>query len=348
MQSLHLTNRRILLNARPQGAPQASDFRLERSPVPAPEPGQVLLRTLLLSLDPYMRGRMGSAASYAPPIELGAVMVGSTISRVAASAHPDFHEGDLVCGASGWQDYALSDGQGLRTLPHGAEHPSHWLGVRGLTGFTAYAGLLNIGRPQRGETLVVGAASGPVGSVVGQLALSMGCTVVGVAGSEDKCQYVRDELKFTQCLNHHHPELPAALAAACPMGIDVYFENVGGATLNAVLPLLNPGARIPLCGLAAQYNADGLTSATAQGPDRLPQLMATLLRRRVHLQGFIAFDDFGAQFPTFFAAMGDWLASGEMQVREDTVVGLENAPEAFIGLLQGRNFGKLLIEVAGD
>lgn len=343
-----LSNRRILLNARPQGLPKATDFRLEHSAVPLPGPGQVLLRTLLLSLDPYMRGRMGTAPSYAPPVELGAVMVGSTVSRVAASTHPDFQVGDLVCGASGWQDYALSDGQGLRTLPHNTAHPGHWLGVRGLTGFTAYVGLVHIGRPQPGETVVVGAASGPVGSVVGQLALSMGCTVVGVAGSEDKCRYVRDTLKFNDCLNHHHPELPAALAAACPKGIDVYFENVGGATLDAVLPLLNPGARIPLCGLAAQYNADGLAGDTAQGPDRLPLLMATLLRRRVRLQGFIAFDDFGAQFPTFFAAMGDWLASGEIQAREDTVVGLENAPEAFIGLLQGHNFGKALIRVARD
>jgi NADPH-dependent curcumin reductase CurA len=337
-----LTNRRILLNARPQGMPQAYDFRLEHGPIPQAGPGELLLRTLLLSLDPYMRGRMSDAPSYAPPVALGALMVGSTVSRVEASQHPDFKVGELVAGANGWQDYAISDGQGLRTLPYGAQHPSHWLGVLGLTGFTAYVGLSEIGRPKAGETVVVAAASGPVGSVVGQLALSMGCSVVGIAGGENKCRYVRETLKFTQCLDHHGPELPAALAAACPQGIDVYFESVGGAVLDAVLPLLNPGARIPLCGLAAQYNA----TAEPTGPDRLPSFMGTLLRRRVHLQGFIAFEDFGAQFPTFFAAMGDWLASGQIRVLEDIVEGLENAPEALIGLLQGRNFGKLLIRVA--
>ncbi len=337
-------NRRILLNARPRGMPQASDFRLEQSPVPlpGPGPGEVLLRTLLLSLDPYMRGRMSDAPSYAPPVELGALMVGGTVSRAEASQHPDFKVGELVAGASGWQEFAVSNGDGLRTLPYGAEHPSHWLGVLGLTGFTAYVGLLEIGRPQAGETVVVAAASGPVGSVVGQMALSMGCSVVGIAGSEDKCNYVRDTLRFTQCLNHHGGNLPAALAAACPKGIDVYFESVGGAVFDAVLPLLNPGARIPLCGLAAQYNA----TALSPGPDRLPQLMGQLLRRRVRLQGFIAFDDFGAQFPTFFAAMQGWLQSGQIQVLEDLVVGLENAPEAFIGMLQGKNFGKLLVRVA--
>jgi NADPH-dependent curcumin reductase len=204
--------------------------------------------------------------------------------------------------------------------------------VLGLTGFTAYVGLLEIGRPKAGQTVVVGAASGPVGSVVGQLALSMGCQVVGIAGSEDKCRYVRETLKFTQCLSHHGHDLPAALAAACPQGIDVYFESVGGATLDAVLPLLNPGA----------YNA----TVAPPGPDRLPLLMATLLRRRVRLQGFIAFEDFGAQFPTFFAAMGAWIETGQIQVLEDIVPGLENAPEALIGMLQGRNFGKLLIRVA--
>ncbi len=337
-----MMNRRVLLNARPQGMPQASDFRLEHSPVPQPGPGELLLRTLLLSLDPYMRGRMSEAPSYAPPVELGELMVGSTVSRVEASQHPDFKVGELVAGASGWQDFAVSNGQGLRTLPYGTEHPSHWLGVLGLTGFTAYVGLLEIGRPKAGETVVVAAASGPVGSVVGQLALSMGCSVVGIAGTEDKCNYVRDTLRFTQCLNHHGDNLPAALAAACPQGIDVYFENVGGAVFDAVLPLLNPGARIALCGLAADYNA----TALPPGPDRLPQFMGRLLRRRVRLQGFIAFEDFGAHFPTFFAAMQGWLHSGQIQVLEDFVVGLENAPEAFIGLLQGRNFGKLLVRVA--
>jgi hypothetical protein len=337
-------NRRIVLNARPHGAPTAVDFRLESDPVPKPEAGQVLLRTLYLSLDPYMRGRMSDGPSYAAPVAIGEVMVGGTVSRVEASLHGDFNVGELVLGYTGWQDYAVSDGKGLTALYPRDPHPSRALGVLGMPGFTAYMGLLDIGRPVAGETVVVAAASGAVGSVVGQIAKIQGCTVVGIAGGEDKCRYVVDELGFDFCLDHRADDLPGRLAAACPKGIDVYFENVGGSVFDAVLPLLNTRARIPVCGLSAAYNAIELPP----GPDRLGLLVGTLLRKRIKMQGFIVFDDYGPRWSEFVGEMAGWVQADKVKVREDIVFGLENAPEAFIGLLQGKNFGKLVIQVAHE
>lgn len=335
-------NRRIVLNARPVGAPAAADFRLESGAVPVAGAGQVLLRTLYLSLDPYMRGRMSDGPSYATPVAIGDVMVGSTVSRVEASQHSDFKVGDLVVSYSGWQDYALSDGKGLTALLENEPHPSRALGVLGMTGCTAYMGLLDIGRPVAGETVVVAAASGAVGSVVGQIAKLKGCTVVGIAGGEEKCRYVIEELGFDFCVDHHGENLPDKLAAACAKGVDVYFENVGGAVFDAVLPLLNTKARIPVCGLIASYNA----TALPPGPDRLGLLAGTLLRKRIKMQGFIVFEDYGSRFGEFATAMREWVKQGKVKVREDIVFGLENAPEAFIGLLKGRNFGKLIIQLA--
>ena len=337
-------NRRIVLNARPQGAPMPADFRLETVPVPQPGPGQVLLRTLYLSLDPYMRGRMSDGPSYAAPVAIGDVMVGGTVSRVEASQLGDFKVGALVAGYSGWQDYAVSDGKGLTTLYPEDPHPSRALGVLGMPGFTAYMGLLDIGRPVAGETVVVAAASGAVGSVVGQIAKLKGCYVVGIAGGDDKCRYVIDQLGFDFCVDHRADDLPGHLAAACPKGIDVYFENVGGAVFDAVLPLLNTQARVPVCGPIAAYNA----TALPPGPDRLGLLVGTLLRKRIKMQGFIVFDDYAPRWNEFTGAMGEWVQSGQVQVREDIVFGLENAPEAFIGLLQGHNFGKLVIQLAHE
>ena len=333
-------NRRIVLNARPNGAPTAADFRIESEPVPKPETGQVLLRTLYLSLDPYMRGRMSDGPSYAAPVAIGDVMVGSTVSRVEVSRHGDFKAGDLVLAAAGWQDYALSDGKGLMPLSPEDPHPSRALGVLGMPGFTAYMGLLDIGRPVAGETVVVAAASGAVGSMVGQIAKIKGCTVVGIAGGKDKCRYVIDELGFDFCIDHHADDLPGHLAAACAKGIDVYFENVGGAVFDAVLPLLNTKARIPLCGLIAGYNATELPP----GPDRLGLLAGTLLRKRIKMQGFIIFDDYGPRWSEFADAMGEWILNDQIKFREDIVFGLESAPEAFIGLMEGKNFGKLIVQ----
>lgn len=334
-------NRRVLLNSRPHGAPTTENFRIEHDSVPAPQAGQVLLRTLYLSLDPYMRGRMSDGPSYAASVGVGEVMVGATVSRVEESRHAEFKPGDLVLGYAGWQDYALSDGRGLSKLRPDEAHPSRALGVLGMPGLTAFMGLLDIGRPVAGETVVVAAASGPVGSVVGQIARLKGCTVVGIAGGEKKCDYVIGELGFDLCLDHRADDLPGRLAAACPKGIDVYFENVGGAVFDAVLPLLNTKARVPVCGLVSAYNATELPT----GPDRLGLLMGTLLRKRIKMQGFIVFDDYGSRFGEFASAMGEWVRDDRVKVREDIVFGLENAPEAFIGLLEGRNFGKLVIQL---
>ena len=337
-------NRRITLASRPVGAPTAENFRLEEVPLAAPAAGQVLLRTLYLSLDPYMRGRMSTAPSYAPPVALGEVMVGGTVSRVEASQHPNFKVGDLVLGQSGWQSHALSDGTGLNKLDAAMAQPSLALGVLGMPGFTAYMGLLDIGQPKAGETVVVAAASGAVGAVVGQIAKLKGCRAVGIAGGAEKCRYVVEELGFDVCIDHHAADFPQQLAAACAQGIDVYFENVGGAVFDAVLPLLNTGARIPLCGLIAHYN----NTALPAGPDRLGVLLRTILTKRMKMQGFIIFDDYGHRYGEFFQQMSEWLAAGKIKFREDMVDGLENAPQAFMGLLEGKNFGKLVVRVAQD
>ncbi len=337
-------NRRIVLNKRPVGAPTNEDFRMETTPVPQPQVGQVLLRTLYLSLDPYMRGRMSDNPSYAAPVAIGNVMVGGTVSRVEASLNANFKVGERVLGYAGWQDYALSDGKGLTLLENEEPYPARALGVLGMTGFTAYMGLLDIGNPSAGETVVVAAASGAVGSVVGQIAKIKGCTVVGIAGGSKKCRYVVDELGFDHCVDHHSDHFAQQLAAVCPSGIDVYFENVGGKVFDAVLPLLNACARVPVCGLIAMYNE----TAAPSGPDRRDQLIGTLLRLRIRMQGFIIFDDYAPRYPEFLAAMRPWVRDGHVKAREDIVFGLESAPEAFIGLLRGKNFGKLVIELASE
>ncbi|MBP1130954.1 MULTISPECIES: NADP-dependent oxidoreductase [unclassified Serratia (in: enterobacteria)] len=342
-QSMH-QNRRFLLASRPHGEPTADNFRLETVPTPQPAAGQVLLRTVYLSLDPYMRGRMSDAPSYAPPVQIGEAMVGGTVSRVVTSQHPDFKPGDWVLGYDGWQDYALSDGSDLRNLGPHLAHPTRLLGVLGMPGFTAYMGLTEIGQPKPGETLVVAAASGAVGSVVGQVAKLKGCRVVGVAGGKEKCRYVVEELGFDACIDHRAPDFAAQLAAACPQGIDIYYENVGGAVFDAVIPLLNTQARIPVCGIIAHYNATNLPA----GPDRLPMLQGLILRKRIRMQGFIIFDDFAEGFDEFLRQMSEWIEQGKIKFREDLVDGLENAPQAFIGLLQGKNFGKLVIRVGED
>ncbi|TWH99724.1 hypothetical protein IP90_03032 [Luteimonas cucumeris] len=342
MSQTDTVNRRIVLAARPRGLPVPEDFRLEQVEVPEPADGQVLLRTAFLSLDPYMRNLMDEVGPvYAPRVELGAPMVGATVSRVIASRHPRFREGELVLGNAGWQDFALSDGSDLLAVD-GIDPPSLALGGLGMTGFTAYVGLLDIGAPKPGDTVVVAAASGAVGAVVGQIARLKGARVVGICGGEEKCRYVVDELGFDACLDRHEPELAARLAVACPDGIDVYFENVGGEVFDAVLPLLNIGARVPVCGIIAHYNDRTLRD----GPDRLPLLQSTLLQKRIRMQGFVILDHYAERFEAFRRDMLVWLRDRQVLLREDRVDGLEKAPAAFIGLLQGRNFGKLLVRVA--
>ncbi|TAL89754.1 MAG: NADP-dependent oxidoreductase [Rhodanobacter sp.] len=344
MSSNATMQRAIVLNSRPVGAPTPDNFRLRENPLPTPAHGELLLRTLYLSLDPYMRGRMSDAKSYAAPVAIGDVMVGGTVSRVQASKHPDFKEGDLVLGFSGWQDHALSDGTGLSKLDPQMETSSLALGVLGMPGFTAYMGLLDIGEPKAGETVVVAAASGAVGSVVGQIAKLKGCRSVGIAGGPEKCRYVVEQLGFDACIDHRSVNFAAELAAACPDGIDVYFENVGGAVFDAVLPLLNASARVPVCGLIANYN----DTALPDGPDRLGLLARTILTRRIRMQGFIIFDDYGHRYGEFMQQMSQWVQAGKIKFREDIVDGLDQAPQAFIGMLNGSNFGKLVVRVASE
>jgi NADPH-dependent curcumin reductase CurA len=336
-------NRQIVLAARPHGEPRESDFKLIEMPVPKPGPGQVLLRTLFLSLDPYMRGRMSAGPSYAAATEIGQVMGGGTVCRVEASHVQGFEVGDVVEAYAGWQDYALSDGKGIRKIDPSVAPITTALGVLGMPGMTAWSGLKNIGQPKAGETLVVASASGAVGSVVGQFAKLKGCRVVGIAGGEKKCRYVLDDLGFDACIDHRHSDFAEALKAACPNGIDIDFENVGGAVFDAILPLLNTFARVPVCGLIAHYNATELLS----GVDRVPLLMRQVLIKRLTLRGFIVFD-FAEQQGDFLAEVGPLVRDGRIKYREDIALGLENASRALIGLLKGENFGKMIVQVSPE
>ena len=334
-------NRRIVLARRPQGEPVAADFRLEDVAVPVPAAGEVLLRTRYLSLDPYMRGRMSDAPSYVPPTAIDAPMTAQTVSVVEASNNPKFAVGELVVANVGWQDYGVSDGSDLLRIDRALAHPSWTLGVLGMPGLTAYVGLLDIGQPRAGDTLVVAAATGAVGSAVGQIAKLKGCRVVGIAGGPEKCRYAVETLGFEVCLDHRAGDLPQQLAAACPKGIDVYFENVGGAVLHAVTPLLNVGARMPVCGLIAWYNLEKLPA----GVDRTPLLLNAVLRRRIRIQGFIVLDHYD-RFAAFQRDMSGWLREGRVRYREELIEGLENAPRGLMGLLRGENFGKLVVRVS--
>ncbi|GAB3511189.1 NADP-dependent oxidoreductase [Pseudoxanthomonas daejeonensis] len=336
------TNTRIVLASRPTGEPQPANFRLEQATIPVTGPGQVLLRNLYLSLDPYMRGRMNAGRSYVPPIAIDGVMDGGTVSQVVESQHPDWHAGDLVLAHGGWQTHALVEGSQLRRRLDPATAPlTTALGVYGMPGFTAYAGLREIGKPQPGETVVVAAAAGPVGATVGQIARLQGARVVGIAGGPDKVAWLRDELGFDAAIDHRAPDFAEQLRAAAPGGIDVYFENVGGKVFDAVLPLLNDFARVPVCGVVAHYNA----TALPEGPDRVPWLLTLVLQRRITLRGFIQ-SDFMHLYPEFVREMGAWLRDGRMRYREDFVDGLENAPQGLIGMLRGDNFGKRIVRIA--
>ena len=333
-----LTNRRVLLKRRPVGAPKPDDFELVESPAPRPADGEILCRTIYLSLDPYMRGRISGVTSYAKGVDPGELMVGGTVGEVVESLHPGFSRGDLVVGRDGWQTYGISNGAGVRTLDPKQAPISTALSVLGMPSLTAYVGLLDIGRPKSGETVVVSAASGAVGSAVGQIAKIEGCRVVGIAGGRAKCDHVVSELGFDACVDYKAGDVFTGLSAACPSGVDVYFDNVGGEILKAVLALVNPNARVPLCGLVSQYNATELPP----GPN-----WGVLLVNRVLVQGFIISDHLD-RMPDFLRDCSTWVREGKLKYREDAVVGLENAPAAFIGLLEGRNFGKLMVKVGED
>src|SRR4051794_7906099 len=334
--------KRVVLVSRPVGEPKQTDFRIEECAVPVPGEGQVLLRTIWLSLDPYMRGRMSDGPSYATPVPIGGVMEGGTVSEVIASNNPGFAGGDIVLSRAGWQTHALSDGKGLAKIDPKLAPISTAVGVLGMPGMTAYTGLLDIGKPQAGETVVVAAASGAVGSAVGQIAKIKGARAVGIAGGNEKCDYVKNELGFDDCLDHRDPDLAAKLKDACPNGIDVYFENVGGAVFEAVFPLLNAFARIPVCGLIAHYN-----DTQASAPKWAGAMMRNVLTKRLNIRGFIV-SDFAARRDDFLRDMSQWVREGKVKHREFITEGLDSAPGAFMGLLKGANFGKQLVKVGPD
>ncbi len=334
--------KRIVLASRPNGEPTAANFRIEDAPVPKAGEGEVVLRTIFMSLDPYMRGRMADGPSYAAPVPVGGVMEGGAVCEVIDSQNPKFAKGDIVLSHTGWQTHALVDGKGLAKIDPKLAPISTAVGVLGMPGMTAYTGLLRIGQPKAGETVVVSAASGAVGSAVGQIAKIKGARAVGIAGGKEKCDYVTKELGFDACLDHRDPDMPAKLKEACPDGIDVYFENVGGATFEAVFPLLNNFARIPVCGLIAHYN-----DTKAEQPKWGPHIMRQILTKRLNFRGFIVrdFDDMRADF---YRDMAQWVREGKVKYKEFVTEGLESAPEAFIGLLKGKNFGKQLVRVGPD
>lgn len=336
-------NRCIVLNQRPNGIPDKNTLKLQEAAVPEAGSGEMLLRTVYLSLDPYMRGRMNDAKSYAEPVQIGEVMTGQVVAEVMSSDVSGFEVGDYVLSGSGWQDYAVSDGTEVMNLGKSPDNPSWSLGILGMPGYTAYAGLLELGEPKAGETVVVAAASGPVGATVGQIAKIKGCKVVGIAGGAEKCSHVVENLGFDQCIDHKADNFAEQLKSTCPDGIDVYFENVGGKVLYAVLPLLNPFARVPVCGVVSWYNLTGLP----EGPDFGSAIMGTVLRMKVKVQGFIIYDSFPKElYQEFVKDMSAWLADGKVQYKEQVVEGLENAPAALNDVLTGKSFGKVVVKVA--
>ena len=331
-------NRQITLAARPIGFPKESDFKLVETLAPSPGEGEFLARTLYLSVDPYMRGRMNDAASYAAPVELGDVMTGGAVGRVIESHHPHFAKGDIVMGYFGWQDYAVSNGRDVQKVDPSLAPISTALGVLGMPGLTAYFGLLDIGRPKAGETVVVSGAAGAVGSTVGQIAKIKGCRVVGVAGSDEKIRYIVDELGFDAGFNYKTtPDYHAKLKELCTAGIDVYFDNVGGSLTDAVLRLINVHARISICGQISQYNLEK--------PEMGPRLLSMLLIRQARAEGFLVFQ-FAARYAEGQRQLAEWLKQGKLKYHEQIVEGLGNAPRAFMGMLSGENIGKQLVKVA--
>ncbi len=332
-------NRKITLKSRPSGYPQESDFELEEERIPQPGEGEVLIKSIWLSLDPYMRGRMRDAASYAPPVELGSVIVGGAVGRVVESRTPAFQVGDIVEGPLGWQEYAVSDGRNLRSVDPALGPLSTAVGVLGMPGMTAYFGLLDVGRPQPGDTVVVSAASGAVGQLVGQIAKIVGCRVIGFAGSDEKTGYIVNELGFDVGVNYKTQNVAAELAKACPLGVNVYFDNVGGDVTDAVMENLADFARIVVCGQISQYNLEQ--------PAMGPRNMRMLTVHQARMEGFLV-SQFAGRHDEGRMRMAQWIREGKVKYKEDVVVGLENAPSAFIGMMRGANFGKLLVKVSEE
>jgi NADPH-dependent curcumin reductase CurA len=331
-------NRQIALAARPTGLPRESDFKMVESPQPVPKSGEMLIRNLYLSVDPYMRGRMSEAESYAPPLRIGEVMVGGGAGQVVQSNDPAFAAGDFVAGMFGWQEYAAARKDELRKIDPKLAPLSTALGILGMPGMTAYFGLLDICHPQPGETVVVSGAAGAVGTLVGQIAKIQGCQAVGTAGSDAKVEYLLKELGFDAAFNYKTvTDYHRKLKEVCPKGVDVYFDNVGGAITDAVIGLLNVKARISVCGQISQYNLEK--------PERGPRWLWHLIMKRAKVEGFMVYD-YASRFDEGLRQMAQWFKEGKLKYREDIVKGIENAPKAFIGMLQGHNTGKQLVQIA--
>jgi NADPH-dependent curcumin reductase len=330
--------RAVVLKRRPHGEPASSDFEIREDAIPTAGPGEVVTRTLWLSIDPYMRGRLREEQNYAVAIQIGEVMTGETIGEVIGSGDPDFAPGDIVVGARGWQTHSVSPGKQLHKITRSGVPLSAYLGILGMPGATAYAGVTEICKPKPGDTFVVAAASGAVGSVAGQIAKRAGARVVGIAGGAEKCLWVQDSLGFDDCVDHRSLNLSRELQAACPNGIDCYFENVGGAVQAAVFDHLNPFARVAMCGMVSQYNE----AVFPPGPN-----LGFVVGKRVLIQGFIV-SDRPARITEWREMAAPLVADGSLVYREDVVDGLENAPDALTGILSGRNFGKLLVRVSTD
>jgi hypothetical protein len=339
------TNRQWLLKRRPAAMPSEDDFELVETTIPVPGDGEFVMRASVLSVDPYMRGRMRDVKSYVPPVQIGDVMTGASVGAVIASKHPEFKEGDIVEGRFGWQDYALSDGKsaGARKVDPSLAPISTSLGVLGMPGMTAYFGLLEVGQPKEGETVLVSAASGAVGGLVGQIAKIKGCRTVGIAGGPEKCAYLTDELGYDATIDHRQAKdmkaMAAAIGEAAPKGIDVYFDNVGGMTLDAVLTRINIHARIAICGMISEYNQ------TEQ--ELAPRPTRALLVQRARMQGLIVFD-WADRYPEGLVQMATWIKEGKIKYREDVIEGIENMPTAMLRLFTGQNFGKQLVRAAPD
>jgi len=329
------TSKRIVLASRPQGAVTPENFRVEEAPLGEPGEGEVLVRNEWLSLDPYMRGRMSDAKSYVKGVDIGEVMVGQTVGEVVQSRHPGFRAGDKVLASLGWQSHGVAKGKDLRMIDTSRVPPSYYLGILGMPGLTAWFGLLEIGKPKPGETLVVSAASGAVGSVVGQLGKAKGMRVVGIAGGREKCDYAVRELGFDACVDYKAGRLHDDLREACPKGVDVDFENVGGEILDTVLRQMNPFGRVVVCGLISEYNATQPYGYKA---------LRSILVNRIRMQGMIVFD-WKERYEEALADLASRVGAGQLKYRESIVEGLENAPRGLIELLAGKNFGKQLVKL---
>ena len=334
----NVNNRQILLSHRPKGEPSESDFKLVETPIPQPMEGELLIQGLYLSLDPYMRGRLSDRASYAMPVEIVEVMTGGVVGRVIASRNAKFREGDIVEGILGWQTHAISNGKGLRKIDPSLAPVSTALGILGMPGLTAYFAFLELGKPKAGETVVVSAASGAVGGIVGQIAKLKGCRAVGTVGSKAKVEYCLKELGYDACIDYRaSKDLGGDLKRACAEGIDIYFDNVGGAVTDNVFPILNLKARVIICGQISQYNLDK--------PDLGPRLFWNLIRTRARVEGFLVWD-YAERYKEGLDQLAGWIKAGKIKYREDVTAGIENAPRKLIGLLKGENFGKALIKIA--